>query len=110
MKVSGSHLRVADTEDFEHPTTISGTGTVIGAPWRWSYLKFSMTYLPAHAPIEDANYVSPTQLIGRKTILAPTGVPVQLYELDMSRISGAEYEKHRADMGCPAQQPAAKPE
>ncbi|MBA2686303.1 MAG: hypothetical protein H0U66_17600 [Gemmatimonadaceae bacterium] len=104
MKVTGAHLQISDTPDVLHPKTVTGTGTVAGPPWHWTYLKFSMVYLPFATPVEDVNFVTPTQLIGRKQIFSPAGTPVQLYELDMDLITKAQYEMRRAQLGCPAEQ------
>lgn len=103
MRVTGTHLQIADTPDVRHPKTITGTGTVAGPPWHWTYLKFSMVYLPFAAPVEDVNFVTPTQLIGRKQIFSAAGTPVQLYELDMDLITKARYETRRAQLGCPSE-------
>lgn len=101
MKVAGNQIRIADTADVEHPKMVSGTGVLVGAPWHWTYLKMSMTYLPSGATIEDANYITPTGLIGRKSIVSTSGSPVQLYELDMELIPRAQYDERGAAMGCP---------
>lgn len=104
MKITGNQIRIADTEDVDHPKIVSGTGELVGAPWHWTYIKMSMTYVPSGAAIEDANYITPAGLIGRKTIMT-SGTPVQLYELEMDLISRAQYDEHGAAMDCPSTRP-----
>lgn len=103
MKVTGNSLQIADTPDVDHPKKVSGTGTVSGPDWNWTYLKFSMLYIPFSAPVEDVNFVTPTQLIARKMIFQSDGTPIQLYDLEMDLIPPNEYQSHYSEMGCPPQ-------
>jgi len=100
MKVDGSNLKIADTQDVDHPGAVQGTGTVAGEPWRWNYLKFSMTAYGAR--VEDANFLVGNMLIARKQIFLDNGTPLELYDINASLIDATTYQDKYSAMGCPA--------
>lgn len=73
LQVQGDSFTIKDSKD-----TISGTGTLFGPAWRWTY--FKATYKSINgAQIEDENYMTdPEILMARKKISGPD-TKVQMY-------------------------------
>src|SRR5215510_5604352 len=67
-KVSGNTFTLTDTKG-----TMSGSGTLFGAAWKWTYFKgtFESTN---RVRIEDENFLTdPSVIVARKKISAPDG-------------------------------------
>lgn len=99
MKVSGTTLKMADTEDVDHPNQLMGTGTVSGQAWNWNYLTFSMTWTNG-VKVEDANFLVGNVIAGRKQLFLPNGQPLELYDINMTTIDQTTYEKAFWSMKC----------
>lgn len=98
MRVNGKSLSISDS--MGESKYLSGTGEVSGEDWNWNFLKFSMTAGPVQ--IEDVNFVIPGKLIARKQIfLIPSGLPVQLWETEMTEISEEKFQSIYKAMNCP---------
>lgn len=102
MKVTGNTLQIADTPDVSQPNKIRGTGEVWGPDWNWNYLKFSMVYIPYSTAVEDENFVTSTQLIAKKQLLGPNGIPFEYYDLEADLITQREYQSRYTEIGCPS--------
>jgi hypothetical protein len=112
MRVSGNTITaISDTPDF-NGTKLSGTGTLSGDPWNWNHLTFSMDSAfcpvshPCPAHVDDANFVvqgsgALDQLVGRKQIYSiPGHIPLELYDLEMNRITQDQYDAYYKQFGC----------
>lgn len=102
MKISGNSVVLSDTQDFNRPKKVSGTGTVQGQPWIWNYLDFSMTYHSAQgdSKIKDVNFLIANMIVARKQIFTPSGIPAELYDINMTAIDKTTYQNLYDNLGC----------
>jgi hypothetical protein len=103
VDVEKGTLLISSAEDFNEQAYLSGTGTVAGQPWKWNVLRFAMDVksLRGTVKVVDSNWVVGKSLIARKEILAPNGMPVQLWEVEAQEISQAEYASKATEAHCP---------
>lgn len=103
MQVSGN-LITAISNKPTYDGTLTGTGTLVGAPWNWSDLTFSMemTVGGGHVVrIEDENIVRDDHLIARKKIFSD-GSPSGTWEADALLIDESDFAEAAQRMGCPS--------
>lgn len=103
VDVEKGTLLISNSEDFNEQAYLSGTGIVSGQPWKWNVLRFSMEVKSPRGTVKvvDSNWIVGKSLIARKEILAPNGMPVQLWEAEAQEISQAEYASKAAEAHCP---------
>jgi hypothetical protein len=105
MQVWRDSLVIADTPDVAHPKRLSGTGSVSGPAWHWTYLSFDMTYETPQGTfsVRDANFVLPGEaaIVARKQIFDQNGWPFELFDLTAKKIDVQTYGAMAKAMGCP---------
>jgi hypothetical protein len=87
MVVTGDTFTITD---MAH--TISGTGTLFGPPWHWTY--FRATFKSTNGvTIEDENFLSdPSVGTARKKIIAPDGKVIQYMDVVLKAVTPATFE------------------
>ena len=85
--VTGNTFTIADDAK-----TISGSGTLSGPEWKWTY--FKATYKSTNgAQIEDENFMADDSVItARKKIMAPDGKIVLYMDMTLKAITPTTFE------------------
>src|SRR5262249_49080815 len=86
-KVSGNTFTLADTKG-----TVTGSGTLFGAPWKWTYFKAKYESKNG-ARIEDENFMTdPNVLVARKKISGPDGKTIWYMDITPKAITPQTFD------------------
>lgn len=87
MTVNGNDFSLKDDAN-----TITGTGTLFGPAWHWTY--FRAVYQAANGiKIEDENFLAdPAVCVARKKITGPDGKPLMFMDITLNRVTPATFE------------------
>lgn len=87
MTVKGDTFTLRDTDG-----TISGTGTLFGPAWHWTY--FRATYRAAHGvKIEDENFMTdPLAICARKKVTSPDGKVLMYMDVTLRAITPQTFQ------------------